>query len=193
MSAYGRGLSLLLLAIIIGASLMLAGAARRGRLQGQQDAANAPTGTAKPGEGIVRETLGNGLRVVIVPDKLAPVATTVVNYLVGSDEAPAGFPGNGARAGTHDVSREPGPFAGATGQYFRGHGREFRRGHAADRDAIFLHRPGRRSGRRAAHRGPAHARACSTPTLCGTRSAARSSRKWRRICRIRSMCFTPSC
>ncbi len=72
---------------------MLAGAARRGRLQGQQDAANAPTGTAKPGEGIVRETLGNGLRVVIVPDKLAPAATIVVNYLVGSDEAPAGFPG----------------------------------------------------------------------------------------------------
>jgi zinc protease len=72
---------------------MLAGAARRSRLQGQQDAANAPTGTAKPGEGIVRETLGNGLRVVIVPDKLAPAATIVVNYLVGSDEAPAGFPG----------------------------------------------------------------------------------------------------
>lgn len=42
---------------------------------------------------VVRATLQNGLRVVIVPDPLAPVATTVMNYLVGSDEAPAGFPG----------------------------------------------------------------------------------------------------
>ena len=41
----------------------------------------------------VRATLENGLRVVIVPDNLSPVATTVVNYLVGSNEAPAGFPG----------------------------------------------------------------------------------------------------
>ncbi len=42
---------------------------------------------------IVRATLGNGLRVVIVPNDLAPVVTTEVNYLVGSNEAPAGFPG----------------------------------------------------------------------------------------------------
>jgi zinc protease len=44
-------------------------------------------------ENVVRATLPNGLRVVIVPDNLSPVATTVVNYLVGSNEAPAGFPG----------------------------------------------------------------------------------------------------
>ncbi|HTZ99597.1 MAG TPA: pitrilysin family protein [Candidatus Aquilonibacter sp.] len=42
---------------------------------------------------VVRTTLPNGLRVIIVPDPLAPVATTVINYMVGSDEAPAGFPG----------------------------------------------------------------------------------------------------
>jgi zinc protease len=53
----------------------------------------SPVGTASPGAATVRETLGNGLRVVIVPDNLAPVATIVVNYLVGSNEAPAGFPG----------------------------------------------------------------------------------------------------
>jgi zinc protease len=52
-----------------------------------------PAGKAQPGEGVVRATLKNGLRVVIVPDNLAPVATTVVNYLVGSNEAPDGFPG----------------------------------------------------------------------------------------------------
>lgn len=55
--------------------------------------AATPAGKAEPGEGVVRATLNNGLRVVIVPDNLAPVATTVVNYLVGSNEAPAGFPG----------------------------------------------------------------------------------------------------
>jgi zinc protease len=42
---------------------------------------------------IVRATLANGLRVVIVPNDLAPVVTTEVNYLAGSDEAPDGFPG----------------------------------------------------------------------------------------------------
>jgi zinc protease len=41
----------------------------------------------------LRATLENGLRVVIVPNNLAPVATTVVNYLVGANEAPGGFPG----------------------------------------------------------------------------------------------------
>ncbi len=41
----------------------------------------------------LRATLDNGLRVVIVPNTLAPVATVVVNYLVGSNEAPPGFPG----------------------------------------------------------------------------------------------------
>jgi hypothetical protein len=43
--------------------------------------------------GILRATLANGLRVVIVRNTLAPVVTTQVNYLVGSNEAPDGFPG----------------------------------------------------------------------------------------------------
>lgn len=40
-----------------------------------------------------RSTLKNGLRVVIVRDTLAPVATVQMNYLVGANETPAGFPG----------------------------------------------------------------------------------------------------
>ena len=47
----------------------------------------------KPVEDVSRATLDNGLRVVIVRSSLAPVVTTVVNYLVGSNEAPQGFPG----------------------------------------------------------------------------------------------------
>src|ERR1035441_9208983 len=42
---------------------------------------------------INKATLENGLRVVIVHNSLAPVVTTQVNYLVGSNEAPIGFPG----------------------------------------------------------------------------------------------------
>ncbi len=42
---------------------------------------------------VLRTTLPNGLRVVIVPDSLAPVVTTEMNYLVGSNDAPPGFPG----------------------------------------------------------------------------------------------------
>jgi zinc protease len=44
-------------------------------------------------QGILRAMLSNGLQVVIVRNTIAPVVTTMVNYHVGSDEAPAGFPG----------------------------------------------------------------------------------------------------
>ena len=42
---------------------------------------------------VVRATLDNGLRVVIVRDPLAPVVTVEENYLTGGNETPAGFPG----------------------------------------------------------------------------------------------------
>ena len=41
----------------------------------------------------VTATLDNGLRVVVIPDHLAPVVSTQLVYLVGSTDAPPGFPG----------------------------------------------------------------------------------------------------
>jgi len=42
---------------------------------------------------VVRATLSNGMRVIIVKNALAPVVSMEMSYLVGSNEAPAGFPG----------------------------------------------------------------------------------------------------
>lgn len=45
------------------------------------------------GSKMLRATLENGMRVVILRNNLAPVVTTRLTYLVGSNEAPEGFPG----------------------------------------------------------------------------------------------------
>jgi zinc protease len=66
-------------------------------------ASAAGTGDTRD-QNVLRATLGNGLRVVIVRNTLAPVATTVVNYLVGSNDVPDGFPGT-AHAQEHMMFR----------------------------------------------------------------------------------------
>jgi zinc protease len=79
MNTYGNGLARRLAAMALAGVVLAAGgfAARGDTAEGD----------------ILRETLTNGLRVIIVRNPLAPVVSTVINYQVGSDEAPAGFPG----------------------------------------------------------------------------------------------------
>jgi zinc protease len=42
---------------------------------------------------VTRATLSNGLRVVLIRNPLAPVVTVEMNFLVGGNETPSGFPG----------------------------------------------------------------------------------------------------
>ncbi|HEY4354218.1 MAG TPA: pitrilysin family protein [Acidobacteriaceae bacterium] len=42
---------------------------------------------------VLRATLGNGMRVVIIRNALAPVVTVETNFIVGGNETPEGFPG----------------------------------------------------------------------------------------------------
>ncbi|MDR3414928.1 MAG: pitrilysin family protein [Nevskia sp.] len=68
-------------------------------LEAQSDAGaakssgDAPSAPAEVRTSVLRATLDNGLRVVLVRNTLAPVVSTVVNYRVGSNEAPEDFPG----------------------------------------------------------------------------------------------------
>jgi zinc protease len=63
----------------------------------------SPLQAADPSS-VTRATLSNGLQVVIVRNALAPVVTVELNFKVGGDETPPGFPGS-AHAEEHMAFR----------------------------------------------------------------------------------------
>ena len=67
---------------------------------------------AAAGDDVLRATLKNGMRVVVVKNTLAPVATAEVTYLAGGDESPQGFPGM-AHAQEHMMFRGSPGLSGA--------------------------------------------------------------------------------
>ncbi|MES2403435.1 MAG: pitrilysin family protein [Pseudomonadota bacterium] len=76
-------------------------------------AGTAPVSVAQAQQdNVLRATLDNGLRVVIVRDTLAPVVTTQITYLAGSYEAPKGYPGT-AHALEHMLFRNSAGLTGA--------------------------------------------------------------------------------
>src|SRR5262249_8461252 len=82
-------------------ALFVAGAGTYAGFQGFDVPARA---AAAQETGVTRATLPNGLRVILVRNTLAPVVATSVNYLIGSNEVPDGFPGT-AHAMEHMMFR----------------------------------------------------------------------------------------
>lgn len=78
---------------------------------GHAQTAPAPA-AASHSDNVLRATLDNGLRVVIVRDTLAPMVTTQITYLAGGYETPQGFPGT-AHALEHMMFRDSDGMTGA--------------------------------------------------------------------------------
>jgi zinc protease len=64
----------------------------------------APAQPPSPPAAVTRASLDNGLKIVIIRDPLAPVATIEVNFMVGADEVPPGLTGL-AHAQEHMIFR----------------------------------------------------------------------------------------
>jgi zinc protease len=92
-------------------SVMLGIALLAGSVQSRADTPTAAAATATDGK-VLRATLDNGLRVVIVRETLSPMVTTQITYLAGGYQTPDGFPGT-AHALEHMMFRDSQGMTGA--------------------------------------------------------------------------------
>jgi zinc protease len=74
--------------------------------------ADTPAAAAATDGKVLRATLDNGLRVVIVRETLSPMVTTQITYLAGGYQTPDGFPGT-AHALEHMMFRDSNGMTGA--------------------------------------------------------------------------------
>lgn len=93
-------------------TLALALAITGGLLAPRPALAGPPAAAVAASGAVSRATLDNGLRVVIVRDRLAPMVTTQITYLAGGYQTPSGQPGS-AHALEHMLFRDSKGLSGA--------------------------------------------------------------------------------
>lgn len=92
-------------------SVMLGMGLASASIPARADTSTASHATATDGK-VLRATLDNGLRVVIVRETLSPMVTTQITYLAGGYQTPDGFPGT-AHALEHMMFRDSHGMTGA--------------------------------------------------------------------------------
>jgi hypothetical protein len=117
---------------------------RLGILASEKTAAQV---TAPDQANLLRATLPNGMRVVIIRSTLAPVVTVEANFLVGGNETPTGISRHGPRAGAHGLSRLHGHDGRSDIGDLCATGRRKQRRHAAEHYPVLCHRAVGRPGR----------------------------------------------
>ena len=161
-------------------------------------AASAPPPVHDTKDDVVRATLKNGLRVIIVPNTSGAGRRDLGQLSRGLRRGAGRLPRHGACAGAHDVPRQPGPLRRPARRHRQRHGRQFQRQYAREPDAVSLHRAVRGSRRRPAHRGDPHGRRARHGRRLGAgarrhRAGSGAGSLRSRLCRLREAARADVC